>query len=330
MHQFPSGLIDIPPLADCCRLSRRARIPVLLGSRAEGTPLTPMLYDLIRKHAPSRIYEINQTLFGAMVAETPFWGVYESFPCSNPDCERELHILLIDAQMIEVIDQLVRQLYNLIDGASNDLTFRSAKDEERSRARKILSGLVFRTGNAPVISHLPPSNQLPHFWLAEALCVGFAFMVVHETSHQGPQTLGTEFVSTSIPAALRGAAQIGVTLKQEQALAWAKELAADLNAFCIMVTDAQQSGLREERENDWYRAFIMGIALVLKAWDLIIEEKCYGEPQYHRRLLRTHPPARWRINHIAGNAEQLQRLGMFNGNTGWADRVLDALDDLHR
>lgn len=320
---------SIAPIASCCQVSRRARIPVLLGPQAEGSILTRMLYDLIRVYAPSRIHEINQTLFGAMFADTPFWGVYESLPCSNSNCGRKLHVLLIDAQMLEVIDQLVRQLYDLIDDVSDDLSFRPATPDERSRARKILSGLVFRTGNVPLISNVPPADRMPHFWLTEALRIGFTFMVVHETSHQGPQTLGTTYFSQYVPTAVAGARQLGLMLKQEHALAWAKELSADLNAFLIMAADTIRAGLREEIKNTWYRAFIAGIALVLKAWDLIINEKCYGEQQYHRRLLRTHPPARFRVNFITSKAEMAQSLTVIPGDTTWANRVLNVLDDLH-
>src|ERR1700741_2387216 len=123
-------------LSECCETSRRGRVPILIGPRAESSMMTPMLYGLILRYAPTRIVEINKTLFGAMLAETPFWGLYESIRCSNPNCARELHVLLIDGQMLMVIDQVVRQLYDLIEG-TDDLTFRQARVDERARARRI-------------------------------------------------------------------------------------------------------------------------------------------------------------------------------------------------
>lgn len=291
--------------------------------------MTPMLYGLVMTYAPTRFAEINNALFEAMLAETPFWGVHECIRCSNPKCARELHVLLIDGQMLMVIDQVVRQLYDLID-STDDLSFREARADERTRARRILSRLVFRTGNAPVRTDLPPTNQLPHCWLAEALRIGFTFMVVHETSHQGPQRMGADYIAPMVPTALAGAETMGLALSEAQAFAWAKELSADLNAFLIMAADARSAGIKDEFRDDWYRAFIAGVGLVFKCWDLIIEEKCYGEHLYGRKLLKTHPPARWRLTQITRKAESAQNLTVIDGDLKWAERLIGAIDELHR
>ena len=332
LGRHPTESAESAPLQPCCRNSRYARIPHLIGQHTESIEFTPMLYGLLQSYAPSRIHEINQTLFGTMISETPFWGVYDRFECSNSACTRELHVLLIDAQMMQILDQLVRQLYALIEvDESTDLKFRLATEEEKRQARTILSRLVFRTGNAPMIFRELPRNQSPHIWLAEALCIAFVFMVIHETSHQGVQrALGMEYLLQYLPSVSAGAAQLGVTLTEQDQLAWAKELAADLNAFAIMATDARQSNIRQDAVNDWYRAFLVGLILVLKSWDLIIEERCYGDPRIYRRLLRTHPPARWRLDHIISCAETMLRLDIILGDNSWANRVLAALEDLHQ
>jgi hypothetical protein len=319
-------------IAACCQESRLARVPALLGG-AEATELTHMMYHLVARYAPTRLVEVDQTLFGAMIAETPFWGVYDHSRCINPACGRELHVLLIDAQMLQVIDQCVRQLYELVRcDTPDDLVFRPSTDDEKERARTILSRLVFRTGNAPLLTQEPPRDRMPHFWLAEALCIGFAFMVVHETSHQGPQqSLGGDYLAQYLPSVLSDAELVGVTLRPEDVVAWAKEFASDLNAFNIMATAALRAGVREaERAESWYRAFLVGLVLVFKAWDLIIEEKCFGDARYSRRLLRTHPPARLRLDHVLRSALVMQQLGFVAGDATWASRVLDALEDLHR
>jgi hypothetical protein len=289
-----------------------------------------MLYDLISRYAPNRLYEIHQTLFGALSKDEPFWGIYEKRAC--PVCGRELHVLFIDAQMIVVIDQLTRQLYDLVETASDDdLSFIKATGEQRARAREILSQTVFRTGKSPMIQTVPPPGQLPQAWLTEAMKLAYAFMVVHETSHQGPQAaLGDSHIMLQIGAAHSGAALYGITLSPNQAISWAKELAADSNAFLIMVADSRSSGLRDEIKDSWYRALIAGVALALKAWDLMLDEFCYGNAHLSRGLLRTHPPARWRIECLERNSQVARRFGLISGDRTWADRVMDALDDLYQ
>ena len=91
-----------------------------------------------------------------------------------------------------------------------------------------------------------------------------------------------------------------------------------------------RAGIKDKFKDDWYRAFIAGVALVFKSWDLIIEEKCYGEHLYGRRLLKTHPPARWRLTQITRRAESAQHLTMIAGDSKWAERLIEAIDDLHQ
>jgi hypothetical protein len=222
---------DIPPLQPCCAETRRARIPALLGPDHEASLFAPLLHDLIAQHVPTRLLEIHQTLFGAMFRDEPFWGVYEKLNC--PACGRELHVLLIDALMIAVIDQLARQLYDMMDTTcGDDVRFNKATGEQRARAGKILSRTIFRTGNAPLIQSAPTPGQMPQAWLTDAMTLAYVFMVIHETSHQGPQAaLGMSSYAPHIGSAHAGAALYGITLDDRQALAWAKELSADVNAF---------------------------------------------------------------------------------------------------
>lgn len=285
---------DRRPLDPCCVESRHARIPALIGPRWTANPVFPyMLHEQIERHAPTRLVELTQTLFGAMHAENPFWGIYEKIKCANPQCRRTLHVLLIDAQMITVVDQLVRQLYDLINPSlTADLTFKEPTPGQRSRAKKILSGLVFGTGSPPLITVMPPPGQMPHFHLAEAMTVAYAFMVVHETSHQGPQTMGPDFFIPALPGAFAGAAREGISLDRAQAEIWAREMSADGNAMLIMATDALKNELTGGVKQTWYRSFIGGIALALKAWELMITEISGGNRLIHRKMLQTHPPAR--------------------------------------
>jgi hypothetical protein len=319
-----------PPLEACCVEARRARIPALLGPDCEASIFAPMLYDLVSRHTPNRLQEIHQTLFGAMFRDEPFWGVYEKLLC--PTCGRELHVLLIDAMMIVVVDQLTRQLYELMDtAAEDDVRFNEATAEQRVRAGKILSQTVFRTGNAPLIESTPLPGRMPQAWMTQSMTLAYVFMVIHETSHQGPPAaLGTSSYAPYIGPAYAGASLYGISLSEQEALAWAKELSADVNAFIIVVTDSLKAGLREEVKVAWYRALVAGISLALKAWDLMLDEFCYGNAYLSRSLLRTHPPARWRIELLARSSQVAQRLGVMSGDRIWADRVMDALDDLHK
>ena len=153
------------PLEPCYVEARRARIPALLGP-CEASDFAPMLHDLVFRHTPTRLHEIHQTLFGAMFRDEPFWGIYEKLKC--PAGGRELHVLLIDALMIAVIDRLTRK----------------ATTDQRERAAKIRANTVFRTGNAPLIQTVPPPGRM-QAWLTEAMTLAYVFMVTHETSHQG-------------------------------------------------------------------------------------------------------------------------------------------------
>jgi hypothetical protein len=322
---------DHRPLESCCVESRRARIPALIGPRWAADSLFPyMLHAQIERHAPTRLIELTKTLFGAMYAENPFWGIYEKIECANPRCRRTLHILLIDAQMITVVDQLVRQLYDLVDeSVTADLTFKEPTQAQRTRAKEIISGLVFHTGRPPLIRVTPPPGQMPHFYLAEAMTIAFAFMIVHETSHQGPQTMGPDFFIPLLPAAFAGAAREGISLDRAQAGIWAQEMAADTNAMLIMATDAVKNGLAGDLRQAWYRSFIAGITLALKAWELIIAEISSQNRLIHRKLLQTHPPARWRIVHLTDLSANAQHLGIIEGDNSWTERILTALENLH-
>jgi hypothetical protein len=314
----------------CCIQARRARISALLGPMHEPSLFNPMLYDLVAKYTPSRLYEVNQTLFGALTTDEPFWGIYEKVDC--PTCGRDLHVLLMDAQMIMVIDQLTRQLYDLLDTKCGDeLRFVKATPDQRARAARILAHTVFRTGKSPMIHTLPAPGERTQAWLTEAMRLAYVFTIVHETSHQGPQSaLGASSFIPQVAPALAGAALYGLTLDSNQALCWAKELWADVNACLIIVADSLRSGLRDEARPQWYQALIAGVGLALKAWDLMLDEFCYGNAYLSRSLLRTHPPARWRIEYLTRSSQVWQRLGVISGDRLWADRIMDALGDLHQ
>lgn len=77
-----------------------------------------------------------------------------------------------------------------------------------------------------------------------------------------------------------------------------------------------------------YRCVTAGAALAIKAWDLLIYERCYGNADYHKMIADGHPPARARIAHIIDYAMAAGRFEIA-GDERWASRMLDALDDLH-
>jgi hypothetical protein len=318
------------PLDPCCRRSRHDRIPRLLGAGTyDATNKAPLLYHQVEIYAPTRLYELQQTLFGVFRTECPFWGVYDTFPCDNPSCRRELHAILMDDILIETIDQMARQLYDLLDPTKpDDLLFRAATEAEKDRARRMLSNLAFVTGAEPQILTVPPPGQYPHYWVAEAMCNAMAFLVVHETTHQGPQTMGPDAYQMHIPGAIAASRRHNIQLTPEQAVSWAKELGADVNAYLIMSTDRQQAKLAEPVREGTYRCVTAGAALALKAWDLLIYERCYGNLEYHAMIVGGHPPARARIDHMLRYATAAGRLDI-GGDEQWAGRIVDALDDLH-
>jgi hypothetical protein len=87
------------------------------------------------------------------------------------------------------------------------------------RAAKILANTVFRTGNAPLIQTVPPPGRMPQAWLTEAMTLAYVFMVIHETSHQGPQgALRLSCYAPHIGAAYAGAALYDITLDENQRL----------------------------------------------------------------------------------------------------------------
>ena len=300
---------NAPLLQDCCAETRRNRIPALLGPNYVASEYSPLLHDLVRQYTPTRLHEISQTLFGAMFKDEPFWGIYEKLNC--PTCGRELHVLLIDALMIETVDQLTRQLYDLIDTTcEDDVNFKRAADEQRARAGKIMAHKVFRTGKAPLITSAPKPGRMPQAWLTQAMLLAYVFMVIHETSHQGPQAaLGIASYAPYLRSAHAGASLYGITLEDYHALAWAKELSADVNAFMIMVTDSQKAGLREEVNISWYRALIAGVSLAFKAWDLMLDEFCFGNAYLSRSLLKTHPPRAGGLKIFGGAVKRRNGLG---------------------
>jgi hypothetical protein len=160
------------------------------------------------------------------------------------------------------------------------------------------------------------------------MCNALAFLVVHETTHQGPQTMGLDSYKMHIPGALEAAHRRKIALTKEQTIAWAKELGADVNAFLIMSNDRYQTRLPDAVREGTYRCVTAGVALALKAWDLLIYERCYGKADYHNMIVGGHPPARARIEHMLHYAMLAGRLDVA-GDEQWATRVIDALDDLH-
>ena len=131
-----------------------------------------------------------------------------------------------------------------------------------------------------------------------------------------------------ISSAIGAAHQHNIELSDEQTISWAKELGADVNAFIIMSTDRIHARPPDDVREGTYRCVTAGAALALKAWDLLIYERCYGNPIYHKMILAGHPPARARIEHMLGFAVAAGRLDV-TGDKQWAVRILDALDDLH-
>jgi predicted Zn-dependent protease len=74
----------------------------------------------------------------------------------------------------------------------------------------------------------------------------------------------------------------------------------------------------------------MGIVFAVKAWDLILQEYTFGNAAMSRRLMRTHPPASWRIEHIAGRIRQFQQMHPRDGgDLEWAMRLISALGELY-
>lgn len=318
---------DQRPLEDCCVSARRERVR-RLWSRSEPTFLTYMMYDLVKEKAPSRIVEVHQTLFGVYQAEDPFWGIYECFECDR--CRRELHTLSLDNMMLTAIDDMTRRLYEIVDGEQpDDLRFRSPTEGQKHAARAALRTIVFRT-EAPLKDRLEDvPRKLPYWYLTEAMTLAFVFALVHETSHQGPQASNAYDPSRYVPAALHGAARMNLELKPKQALAWAKELSADLNAYLIMHTD-QLARIDPQHQIAWSRTLAMGVVFAVKAWDLILQEYTFANAALSRRLVRTHPPAWWRIEHIAGRIQQFQQMHPRDGgDVEWAIRLVGTLGQLY-
>ena len=315
-------------LEPCCIGCRHERLRRLLRPTAVATDYAPMLHHVVRQRTPSRLHELQQCLFGVLVNDDPFWGVYDCVKC--PTCRRDLHVLAIDGQMIAIVDHVVRKLYPLLDAqAPDDLVFRSATPQEQQGARRRLAKAVFRQPTDISEDPMPVLGTTPYAWLTEAMLSAYVFLVIHETSHQGPQAaLGAAHYGPLVATAQAGAAKRGITLGTGQADAWARELHADLNAVLIMRTDAFQL-VKPQIAVPYGRALLAGVALALGVWDLIMREYCYGDALLTTQLVRTHPPASFRIELLRTNMAIAAELQAFAGDTLWAERLLDALSDLH-
>jgi len=318
---------DLGPLSPCCAAFRRKRLFALVRPNARATYYPMMLHDLIRQRTPSRMYELEQCIFGVFVNDDPFWGIYDRVQC--PRCLRDLHVLAIDGQMITIIDNVVRRLYPLLNpDEPDDLIFRVTTAQEQEDARKCLAKMVFLQ-STPLMGDTPEPGTKPHMWLTEAMALAYVFLVVHETAHQGPQrALGPEVFRPLLPTALAGAARIGINPCPSQAEAWARELHADLNAVLIMRTDALRL-IAPEAAVPYGRALIAGVALALGTWELILREYCYGNSALTSMLVRTHPPANSRIEALHASMLIVDELQEFTGSIRWAERVLAALSDLY-
>ncbi|MDG4851354.1 MULTISPECIES: hypothetical protein [unclassified Mesorhizobium] len=318
------------PLDPCCLKSRYDRIPRLLKSaNYHVSDKVCLLHSLVEIYAPTRLYELCQTLFGVFATDCPFWGVCDTFLCDSPNCRRELHVILMDDILIETADQMARQLYDLVTITSpSDLAFRKATNAEKERARRMLTNLAFLTRSEPSIGNLPRTDQFPDFWITETLCNALAFLVAHETTHLGKQK-SIDTYRLHIPGALEIARQNNIQLGEYQTIGWAKELDADVDALMIMSTDRLCAHLDEAMREGTYRCVTAGAALALKAWDLLMLERCYGKPQYQKMTADGHPPARARIAHVLRSARTLSDLHAVAGDDLWAIRIIDALEDLH-
>jgi hypothetical protein len=313
----------------CCLDTCRGAIPKLLAcDKFAVSSLNDATGQFIKKHVPERVQELTDALFFvASTTESPFWGVHSTITC--PVCHDASHLLIIDETFLVIINQLVLQLTELADSSSCDeLTFRAATVTERSRAQLILTSLVFHTEFASLVTATKTEQCGPGCLLGYMLEIAVSFVVCHETSHQGPQSIGPSYYNRYLPGVLDAALRSGISLGDRDADAWAKEFAADANAFAIMAVQGRR--VYRDQLAQWSWMLISGVALALKAWDLVIQELCFGNETLYRNLLRTHPPSEQRLAHILLSAKVSVELGQLQGDIGWAQRVLHAVDDLHR
>jgi hypothetical protein len=287
-----------------------------------------MLRGLVYTRARTRLDVVDQNLFCVFATDCPFWGVCDTFQCSNPRCNRTLRVMIIDAIMIHLLDQITQQLYELLDRAKpDDMIFRDPNTVEKERARRVLINLVFQTESEPRLLNIPSPGEMHAYWISEVLANAQTFLVAHEASHQGPQSIGPTSYEMHVPGAISIGHQYRVILNQDQALAWAKELGADISAFSVMATDAFQPRSHPALAENVYRSVTAGVALALKAWDLAIEERCYGNSNLYKNVVAAHPPARARVDYLVNYARVAKTLGI--GDDVWAVRVLDVLGKLY-
>jgi hypothetical protein len=134
-------------LEDCCRDARRARLAELVGEY-EPAIYSQLLFELVSTYVPTRRVELEQTLFGTVYSRHHFFGVYDGSQCQK--CGRELHVVLIDAQFLELVEQIVHFLYHLVDRTKDDeLRFSIPGDVMRKRAKGILHDILFYRHNVP-------------------------------------------------------------------------------------------------------------------------------------------------------------------------------------
>ena len=151
------------PLDLCCKDALAARVQHLLKSGAyEATDMTGLMYQQVTLYAPTRLHELNRACFGVFLTDCPFWGIYDCFTCDNARCRRELEVILIDYVLIETIDQMARQLYDLTDNKMpNDLLLQKASASEKDRARRMLSSSRFSNPKRVAHYYSASSGPLP-------------------------------------------------------------------------------------------------------------------------------------------------------------------------
>ena len=221
---------------------------------------------------------------------------------------------------------MVHLLYQIVaESSGDDLRFLPADEAIRARASGILGDIVFHRRSQEEADHFDASTKVEPS-IRMMLSLSWVWILVHETSHQGPQAGLPDHFKIYISAVSAIAAKQGIPLTDDQKMSWWRELDADTNALLIM---SIRGLYLEESHRRWRESWLFGaIAIVLKAMDLMTREVCGGDPMVLRQSLKSHPAARDRLDFLFDQIDSGIRVGFWKGDRFWASRVLEWLDDL--
>lgn len=268
------------------------------------------------------LLEKSNILFGVLECREPFWGLSKLNLC--PDCQVETFLIVVDAKMIILIDQLTSQLNNLaVSGYKDNLLFEEPTVKQIDLAHEVLEAVI-RDPHSKRVSERLLKSGFPYSALEEAKRIGWVLLFLHEACHLLGDNMESNFgVNCDIRLFLEK-----LNLINKSSFNWNEEYWADANSFILLAIQAEKNSFRPGMYDQWCKALPCGFGINFFAWDYLIAAHNFGFGNQGNNL--SHPPMKLRLINIMGLVHEVSKKHSIGVDNEWLLNVAVALTKLHR